>query len=188
MTTGAPPTKRMIVGTMADIIATVDQHARALNRRWGFNRLPHIVPIEWTEKFKSQKRKWEMACYECTGSPVPAELERVRGHGQAMLRAYDKLEELARAGGHEPADPGEWQFELKDGTPVLLVRDRAEMGQVQHPHGGQVWALEEIAEIITRFPELVKAKELFPDAEVIQMRTGAAVHEALDTELSDIPF
>lgn len=105
-----------------------------------------------------------------------------------MLRAFDRLEELARAGGHAPVDPGSWQFELRDGTPVVLVRDRAEMGQVERPVGGQVWALEEVAEIIAKFPELVLAKDKFPGAEVIQMRTSAVVVDALDDELSEIPF
>src|SRR6478735_6061022 len=112
MTYGAPPpTKHELVGAMSDIIRTVDEHARELNRRWGFNRLPHIVPIEWTERFSAQKFKWERACFECTGSPMPEHLARVRQHGEAMLRAFDKLEELALAAGKSPAPPGTWEFE-----------------------------------------------------------------------------
>lgn len=183
-----PPTQRMIVGTMAEIIRTVDEHARALNRRWGFNRLPHLVPIEWTERFVAQKRKWEWACFECTGDPRPEALDRVRRHGEAMLRAFDKLEAVARDAGREPMDPAVWDFELTDGTPIRLVHDRAELEQVERPHGGQVWALEEIASIVARFPEIVSVKHQFPKAEVVQMRTSTRVHDALDDTLSDIPF
>lgn len=183
-----PPTKHMIVGSMADIIRTVDEHARELNRRWGFNRLPHIVPIEWTERFVSQKRKWELACFECTGDPMPAALDRVRKHGEAMLRAFDKLEELALGAGCSPAPPETWEFELADGTPVTLVRVRAEMSQIEREPQTQVWALEEIADIVARFPELVAAKHAFPDAEVIQMRTSAKVHDELNDSLAGLPF
>lgn len=187
MTAGAPPTKHEVIGSMAAIIRTVDEHAREMNRRWGFNRLPHIVPPEWTQRFVAQKRKWEAACFECTGSPLPADLARVTSHGEAMIRAYAKLEELALAAGMSPAPPGTWEFELKDGTPIVLVRNRDEMANVDRK-GAQVWCLEEIGEIIARFPELVLTKSAFPEAEVIQMRTSAETHELVDDCLADIPW
>lgn len=183
-----PPTKHMVIGSMADIIRTVDEHARELNRRWGFNRLPHIVPIEWTERFVTQKQKWQLACFECTGSGSPDDLARVRRHGEAMLRAFDKLEEVAGAAGLSPSPPGTWEFELTDGTPVTLVRDRAEMGQIERAPATQVWCLEEIAEIIARFPQLVAAKHAFPEAEVIQVRTSKPVIDALNDSLEGVPF
>lgn len=183
-----PPTKHMVIGAMAEIIGTVDEHARALNKRWGYNRLPYLVPIEWTERFVSQKHKWERACFECAGSPKPEDLERVRTHGQAMLRAFAKLEEVALAAGREPAPPGTWEFELADGTPVLLVRDRAEMDQPERPKGAQVWALEEIVAILAQYPALRRAKDAFPQAEVIQLRTSAKTRELVDDELAEIPF
>lgn len=181
-----PPTKHMVVGKMGDIIRTVDEHARELNRRWGFNRLPHIVPIEWTERFVIQRDKWQLACFECVGSPDPAHLDRVRKHGEAMLRAYDKLEELALASGKSPAPAQGWEFELRDGTPILLVRTRAEMAQVESKI--PVWSLEEIATIIDKHADLIAVKDLFPQAEVIQLATGSKVHDALDDSLADIPW
>lgn len=182
-----PPTKNEIATSMGDVIRTVDEHAREMNRRWGFNRLPHIVPIEWTERFKSQKHKWEAACFECCGSMLPDDLERVRRHGEAMIRAYEKLEEIALASGKAPAPPGTWEFELTDGTPIVLVRDRAEMAQAERK-GAQVWCLEEIGEIIKRFPELVLTKDAFPEAELLQLRTSAEVRELVDDCLEAIPW
>lgn len=183
-----PPTKHMVVGSMGDIIRTVDEHARELNRRWGFNRLPHIVPIDWTERFITQQRKWNLACFECTGSPDPAHLNRVRKHGEAMLRAFDKLEEVALANGMTPTPASTWEFELADGTPVTLVRDKTEMAQIERCPASQVWALDEIAGIIAKYPELVLAKELFPDAEVIQLRTSKPVIDAMNDSLADLPW
>jgi hypothetical protein len=182
------PTPRMVIGSMSDIIRTVDEHAQVLNLRWGFNRLPHLVPIEDTERFKRQQHKWQLACFECVGDARPEALDRVRRHGEAMLRAYAKLDELARAAGHEPADPRHIQFELRDGTTVIVVPDRAAMGQVDRPDGGQVWCFEELADIIARFPDLVLVKNEFPQAEIVQLRTPAAVRDKLNDELSDIPF
>lgn len=189
MTGAPPPTKSMIARAIGEIIKTVDEHARQVNRRWGFNRLPHLVPVEWTEKFVSQKSKWELACFECAGSLKQSDLDRVRKHGDAMLRAYEALERIAIERGYSPTPPTWWEFELKDGTPVILVRDRAELAQVE-PDGRsvQIWSLDEIAEIVAKFPEISRAKDCFPGAEVIQMGTSFKVHDELNDSLDGLPF
>lgn len=185
-----PPTKNEIVRTMSAMIRTVDERAQEVNRKWGFNRLPHLVPLDWLEKFRNQKRKWELALFECAGSPKSDDIERIRKQGDAMLRAFDKLEELAVAEGHMPTPPEWWEFELEDGTPVLLVRSRAEMSQVD-PQGRavQIWSLDEIAHVIAKFPKLVLGtKETFPGAEIIQCRTNPAVVGELNDSLAEMPF
>ena len=183
-----PPLKHETLSAMADIIATVDRHAAEVNRRWGHNRLPHIVPIEWTQRFVSQRDKWNLACWECSGSLDPADLDRVRLHGEAMIRAYDKLASIAVEQGEEQGPATQWEFELADGTPVILVRDRAELAQVDtRGRAAQVWSLDEVASIIAKFPAISRAKECFPGAEVIQMRTDPLIIGALNDSLADLP-
>lgn len=186
-----PPTRNQLLNRAADIITLVDTRAKEVNRRWGHNRLPYLVPLEWMEKFKRQKASWELTAFECTGSPLPADMERMRVQGEAMLRAYDKLEQIATESGRGPLPVGQWEFELKDGTLVILVRDKADMSQVErHGREAQVWSLDEIAEVIENFPILSAAKDLFPASEVMQVRvaTSRKVTDKLDDELSDIPF
>lgn len=185
---GAPPTRNEVATQIGDIIANVTEHANEMNRRWGFNRLPHIVSLDLMEKFKRQKFKWQKACMECVGSHMPRDLEEVRKHGEAMKRAYAALDAEALALGKSPAPPGQWEFALADGTPVVLVRTRAEMGSVTREPAAQVWCLEEIGEIITRFPELVAAKHAFPEAEIIRLAPGPEERELVDDMLEDIPF
>lgn len=173
---------------MGEIIATVAEHARTINRRWGFNRLPHLVPIEWGTKFLNQKRKWERACFEFTEHRGTIDIIPVRQHGEAMLRAYAKLEELAAAAGHAPAAPGTWEFELEDGRPIVLVRTRAEKTQVDRKPPAQVWCLEEIGQMIAKFPDLVLTKDSFPEMEIIQLRPSRELVELVDDTLAGIPF
>lgn len=184
-----PPTRTELLTSVSDMIRTVDERAADVNRRYGFNRLPHLVPIDLMEKFRRQKRKWEEACFECTGSPLPEDRDRVRRQADAMLRGFDALEAAAHEAGHFPSPCDWWEFELRDGTPVMLVRTRAEMGQVD-PKGraAQIWSLEEISDIIEKFPMLIRAKDSFPGAEVIQCRTNPLVVDELNDSLSDLPF
>ena len=190
MVIGAPLTRSMVLDAMTDHVETVRQHAAALNRKWGHGRLPHLVPLEWTERFRVQKRKWEGACFDCTNASGGGqqELEAVQRHGEAMMRAYAKLEELAAASGHKPMPPEVWSFETDDGVPIMLVRTRAEIAQVERPAGAQVWALEEVGRIVSRFPEICGAKAAFPEAEVIQIGPSQEVRDAVLAGSDLIPF
>lgn len=191
MTGAPPPTPMELLRQISDIIASVDERARECNRKWGTNRLPLLVPFDWLEKFRSQKLKWNRAVWESAPVPTPDCLAAIRKQGEAMLRAFDKLEELAVAEGHLPTPPTWWEFELEDGTPVILVRDRAELGQVD-PKGRsvQIWSLEEVAQVIAKFPDLVLgAKQAFPGAEIVPLRTDRDSRKVVEDALNDaIPF
>ena len=183
-----PPLKHETLSAMATIIATVDRHAKEHNRRWGVNRLPHLVPIAETERFVRARQKWNLACFECAGSLNPDDLDRVRKQGESMMRGYDHLAKLAIEAGHDPHPATTWEFELEDGTPVILVRDRAELSQVDTGgRAAQVWSLDEVAMILAKFPIMARAKECFPGAEVIQMRTDPLVIGKLNDGLGDLP-
>lgn len=178
----------MVLDQIDGIIRNVREHADEMNRRWGFNRLPHLVSLDLMERFKRQKAAWELACFECCGSLMPSDLERMQRIGEAMKRAYAALDAEALQLGKTPAPPGAWGFELKNGTPITLVRSRSELGNVETAPGGQVWCLEEIGEIITRFPELIAAKDAFPEAEIIQIAPSNEARELVDDCLEQIPF
>jgi hypothetical protein len=112
----------------------------------------------------------------------------VRQHGEAMLRAYDKLDELARGAKSEPLPVDQWEFEAPDGL-VILVRDLRDTGRAQrHGREAQVWALDEIANVIRCHPILAAAKNAFPGAQVVSVRPSKTTLAELDDELSDIPF
>ena len=184
-----PPTRHEMLCDTAAIIRSVNERAEESNRKWGHNRLPHLVPIEHLQKFRSLKHKWEAACFDLCGSPDPSDIETIRKYGEAMIRAFDTHDRLAVEAGYLPTPPSWWEFELKDGTPVLLVRSRSELSQVD-PKGRacQIWSLEEVADIIARFPALAATKDAFPGAEVIQCKTNPVVIDELNDCLEDLPF
>ena len=101
---GAPPTRHAQISDMQVIIKCVDQRGREMDERWGIGRLPMLVPIEWAERFHAQHKLFNAAVWEF-------HLPLVRQHGEAMLRAYDKLDELARGAKGEPLPVDQWEFE-----------------------------------------------------------------------------
>src|ERR1051326_390915 len=156
---GAPPTKHETLSQIQVIVHSVDQRGREIEHRWGRGRLPKLVPFDLAEKFRVQQRKFSGAVWEY-------ELASVQKHGEAMLRAYAKLEEVAAASGAQPSPPEQWEFETDDGL-VVLVKDIADVGRAQlDGRKGQVWSLDEIVNIVRAHPVLVAAKQCFPGAEV----------------------
>ena len=178
---GAPPTRHGQISDMQVIINCVDQRGREMDERWGFGRLPMLVPIDWAERFHQQHKLFNAAVWEF-------DLLAVRQHGEAMLRAYDRLDELAREAKGEPLPVDQWEFETAQGL-VILVRDLRDTGRAQrHGREAQVWALDEVASVIGHHPILVATKNAFPGAQVVSVRPSRAARDQLDDELSDIPF
>lgn len=164
-----------------EILNAVDERGKAMDRKWGLGRLPGLCGIEWAERFANQRRKFGTAVWSW-------DLNEVRKHGEAMVRAFDKLDELATEAGIEPGPPGQWEFTTSEGL-VILVQDRNRMNQVDT--GGrqcQVWSLDEIAEVIRNFPELSKAKDVFQGAEVVKLSPRAEIRSKLNDSLEGLPI
>jgi hypothetical protein len=179
--TAPPPTRHGQISDMQVIINCVDQRGRELDQHWGIGRLPMLPPIEWAERFHAQHKLFNAAVWEF-------DLALVRQHGNAMLRAYDLLDQLAREAKGEPLPVDQWEFETPNGL-VILVRDLRDTGRVQrHGRAAQVWALDEIANVIRCHPNLAAAKDAFPGAQVVSVPPSRTMLEQLDDELADIPF
>lgn len=163
------------------VVDAVDAKGRAADEKWGVGRLPTLVPAEWAGKFRQQQRKFSAAIGQWD---YPEALK----HGQAMERAYAKLDELAEASGAEKGLPEQWEFEV-DGKLVILVKDLRRTNQVElHGREAQVWSLDEIASVIRQHPILAAAKDAFPGATIESVRTGRDVKQKLDDSLEGLPF
>lgn len=162
------------------VSSAVDAKGRAMDEKWGIGRLITLVPVEWADRFHTQSRKFSLALQDWN---YPEALK----HGQAMERAYAKLDELATASGAEHGKPEQWEFETPDGL-VILVKDIQRTNQVDRQgRQAQVWSLDEIASVIRAHPEIVKAKTVFSGAEVVSIRPVQARKIGLEAN-DDIPF
>jgi len=177
---GSPALKHEVISQIDLIVRAVDERGREMDQRWGLGRLPMLVPIDVAERFRVQQRKFSGAVWEYNADDV-------RKHGDAMLRAYAKLDELAVSGGAKSAPPEQWEFEVA-GELVILVRDIRDTGRVDT--GGrkaQVWSLDEIANVIKIHPVLAAAKDFFPGATVESVRPPATMLSDLNDNLTGLP-
>jgi hypothetical protein len=178
---GAPPTKHEILDQIDIAVRGVDRRGREMDQRWGVGRLPTLVPLEVADKFRAQRRKFSAAVWE-------RDAEAVRKHGEAMLRAYAKLDEIATATGAVPGKPDQWEFETPEGL-IILVREIGDVGRAElHGRQAKVWSLDEVASVIRAHPVLAAAKDFFPGATVESVRPPVEVREELNDSLMQLPY
>ena len=163
------------------MIEAVDEIGRSMDDKWGVGRLPRLVDPLTAAKFARQVDKFGKACWG-------PELGDVAAHAPAMVRAYQALDALAQAAGHRPTPPEQWEFEIAEGL-VILVRHSDQIADVQtHGRACQIWSLEEVASIARLHPFLVSVKTHFPGAAIVRTRPGRDVVNAMDDDLSSLPF
>jgi len=146
-----------------------------LELKWGRDRLRLLVSTELREKFDRQRYLTSQARWE-------GDLEDVRREAQRMVKAWKALDKAAEAAGAEVLDPAIWEVCLADGTVATIVREPQLANRIlAEGRRINVYTLEEIATMISAFPEVVKAKEVFPGAEVTKTKTR--VPDPLETPL-----
>lgn len=172
-------------------IDEADKLAVRMEEKWGAGRLRLLVSIDLREKFDRQRYLLNKAMWH-------GDLEQVRREAGRMCSAWRALDKAAAEAGAEQLDPNVWEISLSNGDVVAIVPS-AEHERVIRADGRklQVFTLEEIGRLIEGFPEVVKAKAIFPGATVTSARRSigdpldaiADTARGLDDELSDeIPF
>jgi len=139
-----------------------------LELKWGRDRLRLLVSTDLREKFDRQRYLTSQARWK-------GDLEDVRREAQRMVKAWKALDKAAEAAGAQVLDPAIWEVCLADGTVATIVREPQLASRVlAEGRRINVYTLEEIAHMISAFPEVVKAKEVFPGAEVTKTKVRVA--------------
>jgi hypothetical protein len=145
-------------------IDEADKLAAQMETKWGCGRLRLLVGPELRIKFDRQRYLLNQAIWY-------GELEDLAEQSRRMCNAWNALDAHATTEGLEPAPDKTLELTLTDGTVVVICADIPTADR-QAPDGRrkQVLMLDELARMIETFPELIKAKEVFPGAEVVSAK------------------
>jgi len=146
-----------------------------LEVKWGRDRLRLLVDTALREKFDRQR-------YLTSQARWSGQLDDVQREARRMAAAWRTLDKAATESGAQVLDPAMWEVTLDDGTVATLVREPQLANRVlADGRRINVYTLQEIANMISAFPEVVKAKETFPGAKVEKTKT--AVSDPLATPI-----
>jgi len=141
--------------------------------KWGRDRLRLLVDTALREKFDRQR-------YLTSQARWAGQLDDVQREAKRMAAAWRALDKAATDSGAKVLDPAMWEVTLEDGTVATIVREPQLANKVlADGRSVNVYTLQEIANMISAFPELVKAKEAFSGAKVT--RTKSYVTDPLAT-------
>lgn len=151
-----------------------DLTASEMEAKWGADRLRLLVGPELREKFDRQRYLLNQAVWH-------GQLEDVRQQAQRMVKAWLALDKAAIAAGQTKLDPQVWEIGLADGSVAAIVPDGMHASLVNaEGRAVRVYTLDEIGRMLTAFPDIAKAKQVFPGASI------TAIRRTVDDPLLDI--
>lgn len=151
-----------------------DQTAAEMEAKWGVDRLRLLVGPELREKFDRQRYLFNQAIWH-------GELEQVRTEANRMVNAWLALDRAATAAGKQALSPQVWEVPVSDpgmaddptraAYVVAIVPDDATAHHViTEGRKVVVYTLEEIGRFLALYPDIAKAKQVFPGATVTAVR------------------
>jgi hypothetical protein len=145
-----------------------DETAAEMEAKWGADRLRLLVSPELREKFDRQRYLLNQAIWH-------GELEEVRREAGRMVNAWLALDRAAEAAGAAKLDRAVWEIALADGSVAAIVPDDARAALV-NAEGRQVavYTMEEIGRLLSNYPDVAKAKLVFPGATVTEIRRNVS--------------
>lgn len=149
---------------IAGLMLGVNDAAAAFERRWTLGALRRL-DAELHAKLLRQKDRYSQAL-------VTGTLADARKHAEGMERGWNAAV-TAMEGAQAPED-AYWVGQAKNGQKIAITQQRTAMGRVQEVHGNNVavFTPDELADLVVGFELVKQAKELFPDAEIINVYPG----------------
>jgi hypothetical protein len=156
-----------------------DETACEMEAKWGVDRLRLLVSPELRERFDRQRYLFNQAIWH-------GDLEDVRRESGRMVNAWMALDRAATEAGKQPLSPDVWEIALSDGSVAAIVQENARAAFV-NAEGRQlaIYTLDEIGQLLSVYPQIAKAKVVFPGAEVTEIRKRSIedpLHAVRDTE------
>lgn len=158
-----------------------DDEVNRLERKWGIDRLPWLVPLELRDRFYEQLDKLNAAIDKCEG--VDHEVE-------VTLRGCAAIERAAIEGGAQPLTGDYIEGRMPDGTVLAITANGYEAGKVKQDNRDmKVFTVDEVGVILEKWLEENKAKTLVDEAK--NVFPGAVVESIVKNQLlldDEVPF
>jgi len=140
-----------------------DRHIWETERTWGVDRLPSLVSDDTRQRWWTGVGMLNTAIRDNNAVMVKALVDN-------MIVGLQKMISEAEDAGYGPLAPDIWESALSDGRVLRLVRSFP--GPSYQPDSRDVilWTLEDVARLVDKQDAINKIKEMFPGAEITDVR------------------
>jgi len=148
-----------------------DDEVNRLERKWGIDRLPWLVPVELRDRFYEQLDRLNAAIDKCDG--VEHEVE-------VTLRGCAAIERAAIEGGAEPLTGDYIEGRMPDGTVLAITVNGYEAGKVKQDNREMtVYTVDEVGVILEQWLKEKQAKAFVDEAK--NVFAGAVIESVTKT-------
>jgi len=148
-----------------------DDEVNRLERKWGIDRLPWLVPVELRDRFYEQLDKLNAAIDKCDG--VEHEVE-------VTLRGCAAIERAAIEVGAEPLTGDYIEGRMPDGTVLAITANGYEAGKVKQDNREMtVYTVDEVGVILEQWLKEKQAKAFVDEAK--NVFAGAVIESVTKT-------
>lgn len=148
-------------------IEALDEVAHQMERKWGVDRLPRLVPVDLAEKFHRQVEKLNAEILE----EATAGFANVEREAQRMGNAWRALDAAAEAAGAQPLQAQWFEGRLPDGRLLIVAPDLQAARRIAgDDRAAVIWSMDELARVLWQFEMVNDAKLVWPGARVEQVR------------------
>lgn len=140
-----------------------DETACEMEAKWGADRLRLLVPAELREKFDRQRYLFNQAIWH-------GDLEAVRRESGRMVNAWLALDAAATTAGRERLSPKVWEVATEGRVFAIVQTDHDAAAVRADGRELTVYTLEEVGRFLAAYPDVAKAKAVFPGATVTEIR------------------
>jgi hypothetical protein len=139
------------------------------------------------------EEKFDRQRYLLNAVILHGDLDTVRREARRMVTAWLTLDRTATAAGKAVISPLVWEVALADGTVAAIVpSDDHARAVIAEERAVAVYTLDEIARLLSAYPDIARAKLVFPGAEITKIsrsisdpldaiRDGVSLNDPLDT-------
>ena len=158
----------------------LDEVATGYEKKWGVDRLIHLVDQDLAERFQEQLDLLNLALERHAALDVIS-------HAEALARGWAALNAAAESRGCARIDSAAWEVVTPAGRKIAFVSDIRAYKALKRD-GWEIWSAEEVGRIIDKFhveidwnaSEVVRqTKRLFPGAEITRVRPKATLDDAI---------
>ncbi len=155
-----------------------DTMARAMDAKWGMNRLPDLVSPEMNQR-------WAQALINLNAAIRADDPELTAARVAACLRGFAAMDREAETAGHQPIPPAAQEIEVGGKLCAVLWDEAQWPAYAALRPGVRTYSPREVANALDAYGGTVAAiKDAFPGAQIAE-RKRTPLEEAID---DDLPF
>lgn len=170
-------------------LAPFDRRAREMDRRWGVDRLPGLVPSDMAAKYGSALGKLNAAI----DAQDVAEIQR---RADVCIRGMVAMDKAATDAGHKPAEPQVIEYDLDGWIFGIMPDDRTWQTEQAARPDLRMYTMREVGLALKALEDsggLFAAAKAIPGAEVVRIGPHGGSEETVEKPEpkvydDDIPF